>query len=183
MPKGKLKVSANWSNFSNTLNKKLEEINKQVKEIAQDSETIAQTTIILGSLDPNFTQKHGMELANYITTEKTSNGYQVTAGANAPPEILYELYYAEYGAGVDKIESFMPSAYTPHNLSRLPFDESYWIYPTLTGNYAITDTSIPLEYMKTARNYAKAMLTNLKSNTKKKITTSIKRGVKNAIEK
>lgn len=198
MAKGKLKVSDNWSNFNNTLNKKLEETTKQVKEIAYESEIIAQQTIIIGSSLPNFTQKHEMELANYITTEKTNNGYRIVAGEGAPPEILYELYYAEYGAGVDKIESPIYNIHIPHGRTRyFPNKPDYWVYPLLSSNititpvrqnqgfsnYGVTNTSIPLEYMKTARNYARERLTNLKINTKKKITTSIKRGVKNAIEK
>ena len=167
-------------------------IHKKIKDIADISCSIAQSTIIVGSQNPKFTQKHGAELANYIQVQQDNVGNcKIIAGENADDEIRYELFYAEYGAGKDAEEAPFYNPYIPLGRAN---DKGYWYYRLLQQetyiknnkthyrNYKSTNTSIPLHYMKTAREFAKISMQDLKTAAKKTIKTSIKRGIRNAIE-
>lgn len=191
------KLIARLQKVAAEVDKQIKQVDTNIEEIANDALFIAQSTIEIGSLDKRFTQKHGAELAQYIELKKQKNGnYQLIAGENATDEIRYELYYAEYGAGLDGRSTNIPSNYTPHGGTRyFKSHPEIWVYPlaythyvvTPKGkdgkkNYGMTDTSIPLGYMQTARNYAKDQIKNLKFKSKKKLKTTIKRGIKNAIE-
>ena len=193
----KNKLSSRLQKAKIEIEKEIKKIESQVSEIAYNSEFIAKNTIVIGSTLPSFTQKHGAQLEQYVQLKKLNNGnYQLLAGEFADDEIRYELYYAEYGAGVEKTKSNIPNTYTPTGATRyFKSNKEYWVYPlestqyvvTPTGkdgyrNYAITNKSTPLNYMSTARNYARQALNNLKFKTKRKIKTTIKRGARNGSE-
>ena len=172
--------------------KAIKEIQENIKNIANVSSTIAQSTIIVGSQDKKFTQKHGAELANYIEVKQDNVGNcKIVAGENASDEIRYELLYAEYGAGRNAEE---PPFFNPYIPIGAINKYGYWYYRLLRTesyiknnkihfrNYKSTNTSIPLHYMKTAREVAKLAMQDLKTTAKHKIKTSIKRGVRNVLE-
>lgn len=172
----------------NAINK----IKKDIKALADISSFIAQSTIIVGSKDKKFTQKHGAELANYIEVKQDNAGNcKIVAGENASDEIRYELYYAEYGAGKNAEESSIYNPYTPMGAIN---KYGYWYYRLLQTesyiknnkihyrNYKSTNTSIPLHYMKTAKDFTKEQFKNLKLTAKRTLKTSIKRGIKNVFE-
>lgn len=160
-------------------------IDEELDEIAQEALNIAQQTIIIGASSPDFTQAHGNELAEYIVLKKSKKrkkrkrgtSYTLVAGEGAPPKIKYELYYAEYGAGVTAEKSSVPSPYEPKGKAN---KFGVWEYEDFWGSQ-FTDRSIPLRYMRTTRKYVRNEVKNrivkqFKTNVKNAFRTSIKRG-------
>lgn len=167
---------------------------EKLKAIAEVSVQVAKNTLVVGTANPNFTQKHGADLEQYIELKEGANKgeYKIVAGENASNEIKYELYYAEYGAGQEKIPSPIYNPYTPKGKANA---SGFWYYRLLTPmtyidedgevkitNYNYTNTSVPIQYMATARTVATELTKQLKINTRKKLKTSIKRGLTNAFK-
>lgn len=172
-----------------------ETIRKEVAKIAKEATEVAKNSLIYASSDENFTQKHGAELAKYIKArtstarDKMSVTYKITAGENADDDIKAELYFAEYGAGLDAVSAGAVSLnYVEHGFHFEKGGTDHWFYPTLDKRQTIrngkpvtvkgdaTDTSIAVRYMKAARDYARQEIKQLKKkNYNIKGRTSIAR--------
>lgn len=159
----------------------------QLEYIADNARKIAVEKLANAEFDNmDFTQKHGgVRLANEIELieNKQGSSYTLVAGQNATEEIKYELYFAEYGAGLGATSSFVGSGYQGISDNRYSLggdghfhkDTSgeYWWYPNEnyegTGNY--TNTSTPIHYMEEARVWAKKQF----ATTSKELKTAIRR--------
>lgn len=185
------------SDIANRLKQLPEVIQKgalaQIEKVALESAQVAQELIIESASDLDggvagagaFTQKHGEELANWINVEKDGNRFRIVAGADAPEEIKYELYFAEYGAGIATDYSLGSSSnYIPkpnHTIHNGGEWDGYWTYSLPNGealgndgemhDYGFTNQSIPLHYMGAARQYARDEL----GKRAKDIKTAIRR--------
>lgn len=168
--------------------------NEELKNIAESAAQTARDTIIIGSGGglggpDGFTQKHGEELANWITVTKDGNTYTLAAGEGAPEEIKYELYFAEFGAGINADEKAMGqragSQYIEKPMHKIhnggPWD-GYWTYPLIepvmvqgkdgnpkSVNYGLANQSVPLYYMEEARNSARFQIGTLAGRLKTNI--------------
>lgn len=153
---------------------------KAIEKAALEGAKAAQNLIIDASSEMDggvagagaFTQKHGEELANYINVYKDGNRFRIVAGEGAPEEIKYELYFAEYGAGISTdYKRGGDSGYVPkpnHTIHNGGEWDGYWTYSLPDGealgndgemhDYGFTNQSIPLHYMDTARQAAKDVL-------------------------
>lgn len=192
------KSSIKANNGLKNLNKQLQEAVKVVngipiklEQIATIAKDIAQDTLANADTDINFTQKHfGVVLAQEIKLTSNSKGtrFTITAGDNATQEIRYELYYAEYGAGLDATHSLTSSGYQEVGDNRyIKLDNGhykkdaqgdYWWYPdAYIGKHKgrkfgrFTNTSTPIRYMYNARSWAKKKV----HTTAKELRTSIRR--------
>lgn len=183
-----------------------EEVPNRVEEIAESSKALAQGILASADALPDFTQTMGGEkLAEQITlkknTEKGKSVFTITAGQYADDDTRWQLYFAEYGAGIDKINSFPPSNYVwRSDLYFREVDEEmvritegiqegdYWKYPlgrTVLGKFSrgrqyyrtwdYANTSVPIEYMKKAKSFAREQLRKEKLNIMAKIKSTIKR--------
>ena len=167
----------------NTINIAKKTLEEALKEIAQLALEEAKTIIYFGSANTDFTQKHYGLLADYLTLKKQEhkNGsitYTIVAGENAPQEIKDELYYAEYGAGLTAEKSPIPSSYVEKGKINA---YGFWFYNELDGTSNYVDRSIPLRYMRGAKEFAKnqikeKIVKEFKTTVKKAFRTSIKRG-------
>lgn len=167
----------------NTVNIAKRTLEEVLKEIAQTTLVKAQERIIFGSFNEDFTQKHYASLASYITLKEEthkngSKSYAIVAGENAPQEIKFELYYAEYGAGLTAEKSAIPSSYVEKGKIN---SNGFWFYNELDGTSSYVDRSIPLRYMREAKEFAKnqikeKIVKEFKTTVKKAFRTSIKRG-------
>lgn len=175
------------NDITKPIKQEIAKISKQIETIALFSVFVAQNTLKdVATTDHHFTQKHGAELITYINLkQEKENVYKVVAGENADNEIRYELFYAEYGAGIDATAP--PFGDYPYLSKGAANKYGFWYYPlvepTITGKkYASTKRSTPAKYMQTARNFARQQLKALKPNIVKSIKTSIKKGVRNVFE-
>ena len=182
------------SKFSKKLNnivKIIDGVEVRVKDIAERAKNIAIDTLSNAEYDNmDFTQKHGgVALANEIQLIENKEGsYTIVAGATAPPEIKYEFYFAEYGAGIDATHSLVGSGYQEVGGNRYTLGEDarfhkdvngeYWWYPSENIGDKVgrkfgqfTNTSTPIHYMEEARRWAKEQF----GTTAKEIRTAIRR--------
>lgn len=163
----------------NRVQKEIEEFGKRFERVAEESAQKAREIILTEgkapiSNDDDFTQKHGTELAEYITVNRLGKytfKWEIVAGAYADDEIKYELYYANYGAGIlsAPLSRTKYSGYIPHATQK----NGFWYYNLLPGQTVIktqgvhageptnvgrTNRSKPLLFMTEARKYAKEQL-------------------------
>lgn len=139
----------------------------KTKEIAEEGAQYAKMILSLAVESPTFTQKHGKELVNEIgVSQFSSNGYKIYAPISGDEQIKYEMYFAEYGAGLGASEAKF-SATGAVSLNYVPTqirDDGTWAYPLLepvnTVNkkgelkkyyYNITNTSEAVNFMYLAR--------------------------------
>lgn len=171
-------TGGNLSKFD-AVQKQIKDFSKKVERVAEDAAQTARNVILAEGKAPtsnldDFTQKHGVELADYIEVNKSTestNRWEITAGAFADEEIKYELYYANYGAGIltAPLSKTAFSGYIPHATQK----NGFWYYNLLPGQTVIktegahagqptnvgrTNRSMPLLYMQEARRYAKGEL-------------------------
>lgn len=164
------KAIAKLNNIIKTIE---QEVPKKTEEIAVLGHQTAQATLGLATLDNlTFTQKHRTELVNYIDLWKIKdNEYQISAGINAPDEVKYELYYAEYGAGLGALPNSPPSPYIPKG--RVIKDgkwQGYWWYTKLfPQEQGFTNTSVAIEYMKFSKETSRLELKKANTDLAKKI--------------
>lgn len=139
----------------------------KTKEIAEEGAQYAKMILSLAVESTTFTQKHGKELVNEIgVSQFLSNGYKIYAPISGDEQIKYEMYFAEYGAGLGASEAKF-SATGAVSLNYVPTqirDDGTWAYPLLepvnTVNkkgelkkyyYNITNTSEAVNFMYLAR--------------------------------
>lgn len=200
MAKSKIKAQARKARKKVELTiKAIEFLSNQVQPIAEKGKERAQLKLAVALTDPTFTQKHESELVSEIGVKRVQSGkevgYQVYAPVSGDNEIKYEMYFAEYGAGLGAQEAeHKPGAvklnYTPTKVS----SSGYWTYrlvhPVIRvdtlgrrrkRNYRVTNTSKAVNYMWSARKLMSAELKLAVANCESKMgfkfktKTSIKR--------
>lgn len=139
----------------------------KAKEIAEEGAQYAKMILSLAVESPEFTQKHGAELVNEIgVSQFSSNGYKIYAPISGDEELKYEMYFAEYGAGLGANEAKFSATgavalnYVPTEIR----DDGTWAYPLVepqkvvnkkgelkTYYYRITNTSEAVNFMYFAR--------------------------------
>ncbi len=139
----------------------------KAKEIAEEGAQYAKKILSLAIESPTFTQKHGEKLVNEIgVSQFSSNGYKIYAPISGDEEIKYEMFFAEYGAGLGASEAKF-SATGAVSLNYVPTkikDDGTWAYPLVeptktlnkkgelkTYYYNITNTSEAVNFMYLAR--------------------------------
>lgn len=169
MAKSKLKQQyKNIANKIKTTQKAVAAFGDKAKTIANDGLQHAKMILALAVESPTFTQKHGEELVNEIgLSEFSSNGYKIYAPVSGDNEIRYEMYFAEYGAGLgaSQAKSSAKGAVALNYVrTQTPHKDGSWTYPLITPElkvndegeikeytYAITNTSEAVNYMYSAR--------------------------------
>lgn len=150
-----------------TTQKAVELFANKTKEIAEEGAQYAKMILSLAVESPTFTQKHGAELVNEIgVSQFSSNGYKIYAPISGDEKIKYEMFFAEYGAGLGANEAKF-SATGAVSLNYVPTqirDDGTWAYPLLEPvnmvnkkgelkkyYYNITNTSEAVNFMYLAR--------------------------------
>lgn len=162
--------------------KQLARLEAKAKDIAEEGKAAAQTKLAMAIGDAGFTQKHGSSLVDEIGVKKAGkSAYAVYAPITGDNEIKYEMYFAEYGAGVgaDTAE------HKPTNLVKLDYKTTNatahgWNYPVepyiridklgrkRVKRYKFTNTSKAVGYMWTARQTMKIKLKDALKKFEKK---------------
>lgn len=173
--------------------KQLKALEEKAKDIAETGKTAAQTKLAMAIGESDFTQKHGSQLVDEIGVKKTNkNAYVVYAPITRDNEIKYEMYFAEYGAGLgaDTAEHKPGGAikldYTPTgNATALG-----WNYPVepyvridklgrkREKHYKFTNTSKAVAYMWTARQVMKTRMKEEITACEKKMGFKFKTSIK-----
>lgn len=177
---------------------------EDIERISKKSLDEAKNALLMTVSNKNFTQKHEYSLVNEIGLEKVSNSqYKIVAPISNDLEIKYEMYFAEYGAGVgsSSARSIRPRSGYVRTQSMgnatLKYGHSlkgYWYYPLLNkewveyktdklgrprkkvhGRWGYTNTSTPANYMWTAREVARKEFRLLGEKIEQRIKTDIKR--------
>ncbi len=173
MKKSKVSKRFNWLNKDTSIVEKA--IKKSLDELSQDVLEVAKNVLRIDSSDPEFTQKHGAILAEYLSVQKDGNTRVIAPIEYASEEILWELYFAEYGAGLGTSHNILGSNsnYINYGKHILINGIDHWFYPTnpIGDEYDLTPTSTALGYMLEARMYAK-------QNGIRQIKTNIRRVLK-----
>ena len=155
----------------------LDGLDKEIAQVAQKGLETAKQTLSEKVTDNKFTQKYGILLVNEIgLIETAKNQYQIVAPMSNDPELAYQMYFAEYGAGIgayEDSERFLrpTSGYVATRVNK----DGYWWYYDLTVKVKRTNTSIAVGYMKSARKLMTKEMKNLSKRLKTKIHTRIKR--------
>lgn len=155
-------VQSSIAKLQKVINAIKEDVPKITNTLALEGEETAKNLLDIATANTDFTQKHRRQLVSEIqkTEGETANSYVISAGAFASPEIKYELYYAEYGAGIGALPDAPPSPYIPKNKVIKSGDfQGYWfykkIYPEEKG---FTNTSIPVEFMRLSKELTREKL-------------------------
>ena len=177
-------ITIKGKNISNKIKGIIEEldgINKEVAQVAEKGLMTARRTLASKVNNNDFTQKYGEALIMEIgLVEKSPNNYEIVAPMSGNPEIAYQMYFAEYGAGVgangidgktSQRTLRATSGYTPTKVD----ENGYWTYYDLQGHHHTVNTSIAVGYMETARKEMTIEMKNLSKRLKTKIHTRIKR--------
>ncbi len=171
-------------------------LQKSTLKIAEEGQNVAKQTLASAISSSDFTQKHGEALVEEIGISKFSaNGYQVYAPISGDNEqIKYEMYFAEYGAGLGASEAkstpigIAAYNYMPQFVIQEGKHTGYWFYPLLEqrpyvnkegelkmSSKGFTNTSIAANYMWAAREKMKQLLNAEISKCSKKIGVKFKR--------
>lgn len=170
----------------------IDRLQKSTKSIAEQGLLTAKTTLASAVDLEDFTQKHGEFLVDEIGISKFSaSGYKVyapiTQGDN---EIAYEMYFAEYGAGLGaSVAKNTPKGatefiYIPTKVN----EEGYWFYPLIAPQEVVkkngeidvvtakyTNTSVAVNYMWAARQTMKIYLNKEIENCQKRMGFKFKK--------
>lgn len=198
-------VINNISKQLNNVKKVIEKVTKEdIKRIAEKGVQVAKDTLLLSVLDEDFTQKHEYSLVDEIGLKQNSSSrFTIVAPMSDDPEIVYEMYYAEYGAGIGadnrKQKSVIrKSGYVRtggNALAKFGVDlNGYWFYPLIGkewvenktdkkgrprtkthGRWGYTNTSEPANYMYEARKAVQKEFKALGDKVNQRIKTNIKR--------
>lgn len=178
------------------INKALNKLQASSEMIANEGLQMAQATLVAAASSHDFTQKHGEMLMNEIGIQKISkNGYKVYAPVSGDNEIIkYEMYFAEYGAGLGASEAkSTPTGVAAYNyIPQFVIQEGehagYWFYPLLEprpyvnkegelkiSSKGFTNTSVAANYMWAARQAMKTTLNQKIAETEKEIGKGFKK--------
>lgn len=177
-------------------------VDKVPREIANEGLDIAKQKLTVAISNPFFTQKHEYALVDEIglrqstprrkTNIKQGNAYTLYAPVSGDRDIAYEMYFAEYGAGIGAASAkFKPTTFAKlHYIPTKVLANGYWYYRLINPiikkdksgrnrqkNYNYVNTSIPVNYMWAARIRMSFLLNQQKENLINelgvKITTNI----------
>lgn len=188
----------------NTTQKAIQELADSTLEIAEKGLEHAKMKLALAVNDPDFTQKYGFSLVDEIAIEQKSIfNYTIYAPKSGDNDIKYNMYFAEYGAGLGASQAERSATgvveldYVPTRIIKKGEFAGYWYYNLLEpepyvnkeGEVAITmtgftNTSGAVNFMWSARRLMGIMLQRQIQNCEKKIgakfkvSTKIKRPTK-----
>ena len=188
----------------NTTQKAIQELADSTNEIANAGLQYAKMKLALAVNDPDFTQKYGYSLVDEIAIEQKSIfNYTIYAPKSGDNDIKYNMYFAEYGAGLGASQAERSATgvveldYVPTRIIKEGEFAGYWFYNLLEpepyvnkeGEVAITmtgftNTSKAVNYMWSARrlmgNLLKEQIQKCekKIGAKFKVSTRIKRPTK-----
>lgn len=188
----------------NTTQKAIQELADSTNEIANAGLQYAKMKLALAVNDPDFTQKYGYSLVDEIAIEQKSIfNYTIYAPKSGDNDIKYNMYFAEYGAGLGASQAERSATgvvelnYVPTRVIQDGKYQGYWFYHLLQpepyvnkeGEVAITmtgftNTSKAVNYMWSARrlmgNLLKEQIQKCekKIGAKFKVSTRIKRPTK-----
>ena len=188
----------------NTTQKAIQELADSTNEIANAGLQYAKMKLALSVNDPDFTQKYGYSLVDEIAIEQKSIfNYTIYAPKSGDNDIKYNMYFAEYGAGLGASQAERSATgvveldYVPTRIIKEGEFAGYWFYNLLEpepyvnkeGEVAITmtgftNTSKAVNYMWSARrlmgNLLKEQIQKCekKIGAKFKVSTRIKRPTK-----
>ena len=167
------------------LNKRLETIKKNLesfsegttKALAEYGRDTAKEYLIMGiaMAGDEFTQKDGYALADCIQAEKVSrNTWQVVARANRAPEDAHnsqqwQLFFAEYGAGVYANPSMVSNAGALNTYNAYSRKTPWWLYKDNLGKWHKVYGSTAIRYMFHTRQAMRQHLSGVIGKVKTKI--------------
>lgn len=178
----------------NTTQKAIQELADSTLEIAEKGLERAKMKLALAVNDPDFTQKYGFSLVDEIAIEQKSVfNYIVYAPKSGDNDIKYNMYFAEYGAGLGASQAERSAKgvvelnYVPTRVIKEGEFAGYWYYNLLEpepyvnkeGEVAITmtgftNTSKAVNFMWSARRLMGIMLQRQIQNCEKKIGAKFK---------
>lgn len=178
----------------NTTQKAIQELADSTLEIAEKGLEHAKIKLALAVKDPDFTQKYGFSLVDEIAIEQKSVfNYIVYAPKSGDNDIKYNMYFAEYGAGLGASQAERSATgvvkldYVPTRIIKKGEFAGYWYYNLLEpepyvnkeGEVAITmtgftNTSRAVNFMWSARRLMGIMLQRQIQNCEKKIGAKFK---------
>lgn len=178
----------------NTTQKAIQELADSTLEIAEKGLEHAKMKLALAVNDPDFTQKYGFSLVDEIAIEQKSVfNYIVYAPKSGDNDIKYNMYFAEYGAGLGASQAERSAKgvvelnYVPTRVIQDGEYQGYWFYNLLQpepyvnkeGEVAITmtgftNTSGAVNFMWSARRLMGIMLQRQIQNCEKKIGAKFK---------
>lgn len=178
----------------NTTQKAIQELADSTNEIANAGLQHAKMKLALAVNDPDFTQKYGFSLVDEIAIEQKSIfNYTIYAPKSGDNDIKYNMYFAEYGAGLGASQAERSATgvvkldYVPTRIIKKGEFAGYWYYNLLEpepyvnkeGEVAITmtgftNTSKAVNYMWSARRLMGNLLQRQIQNCEKKIGAKFK---------
>lgn len=178
----------------NTTQKAIQELADSTNEIANAGLQYAKMKLALAVNDPDFTQKYGFSLVDEIAIEQKSVfNYIVYAPKSGDNDIKYNMYFAEYGAGLGASQAERSAKgvvelnYVPTRVIKEGDFAGYWYYNLLEpepyvnkeGEVAMTmigftNTSGAVNFMWSARRLMGIMLQRQIQNCEKKIGAKFK---------
>lgn len=178
----------------NTTQKAIQELADSTLEIAEKGLEHAKMKLALAVNYPDFTQKYGFSLVDEIAIEQKSIfNYTIYAPKSGDNDIKYNMYFAEYGAGLGASQAERSAKgvvelnYVPTRVIQDGEYQGYWFYNLLQpepyvnkeGEVAITmtgftNTSKAVNFMWSARRLMGIMLKRQIQNCEKKIGAKFK---------
>lgn len=193
------------------IEKKLNATQKAIERLAESTAVIAQTGLQHAKIklacsvdDTDFTQKYGYSLVDEIDLEQKSKyNYIVYAPKSGDNDIKYNMYFAEYGAGLGANQAERSATgvvelnYVPTRVIQEGKNQGYWYYNLLQPEpyvnkkgevvmtmQGFTNTSKAVNFMWSARRLMGTMLQSQiqkcenEIGAKFKVSTRIKRPTK-----
>lgn len=122
----------------NTTQKAIQELADSTNEIANAGLQYAKMKLALAVNDPDFTQKYGFSLVDEIAIEQKSIfNYTIYAPKSGDNDIKYNMYFAEYGAGLGASQAERSATgvveldYVPTRIIKEGEFAGYWYYNLL----------------------------------------------------
>ena len=183
----------------NTTQKAIQELADSTNESANAGLQYAKMKLALAVNDPDFTQKYGYSLVDEIAIEQKSIfNYTIYAPKSGDNDIKYNMYFAEYGAGLGASQAERSAKgvveldYVPTRVIQDGEYQGYWFYNLLQPEpyvnkegevemttIGFTNTSGAVNFMWSARRLMGIMLQRQIQNCEKKIGAKFKVSTRN----
>ena len=171
MAKPRHKPFARLSKSIEEIQKEIDDLKNRTKEIAEYGLLEAKTVLQNGKNNEKVYQRHKEYLSGYINLiQKSETQYEIVASSDNQ-EIQYNLFFAEYGAGISKSFSFVRSGYTPQYTNQY----GYWFYKDENEVKHYINASEPIHYMSKAKKEMREKMKEVKKRISANIRTTIKR--------
>ena len=172
MGKPRHKPFARLSKSFEEIQKEIDNLKKSVKDVAEYGLFEAKTALQNGKNNDNVYQRNKEFLSGYINlVQKNQTEYEIVASSDNQ-EIQYNLFYAEYGAGISSVFTVgMQSGYIPQYTNQY----GYWFYKDAYGQKHYINSSEPIRYMYNAKEAMRKQMKQIKKRISANIRTTIKR--------